>query len=295
MKSQQTGNAENKRRQHNGLYWLKLLSRNKTALFGAIVLGIFMAMALFAPLIATHAPGHMDSSIRLQRPGSEHLFGTDRFGRDLYSRVIFGSRISLGVGLSVVFATTIFGSILGILAGYFRRVDEILMRILDGLMAFPAIVLMIMIVAVLGSNLLNVILALTIVYTPRMARIVRSAVLVQRECSYVEAAMAVGASDLRIITLHIPRNCVAPIIIQATMIFAYSVLSESSLSFLGVGVPPEIPSWGNLLSDGKVFLRRAPWISIFPGITIAFCVLALNTLGDGLRDILDPRIRRKTG
>lgn len=161
------------------------------------------------------------------------------------------------------------------------------------MMAFPGIVLMIAIMAALGSNLGNVILALSIVYTPRMARVARSAVIVQKELSYVEAARSSGAGHMRILILHIPRNCVAPVIIQATMIFAYSVLAESSLSFLGVGVPPEIPTWGNILSDGKVFLRRAPWISIFPGVTIAFCVLALNSLGDGLRDFLDPKIRNK--
>ena len=199
----------------------------------------------------------------------------------------------MGVGLSVVILTTVLGIILGLIAGYYRRIDEILMRILDGMMAFPSIILMITIMAILGGKLINVIIALTIVYTPRMARVVRSAVLVQKEQQYVEAARAIGASDLRITVLHILPNCLAPIIIQATMIFAYSVLSESSLSFLGVGVPPEIPSWGNILSDGKVFLHRAPWITIFPGATIAICVLALNMLGDGLRDILDPKIRKK--
>lgn len=272
---------------------LRLFARNKTALFGAAVLLFFIVVALGAPLIATHRPADMDPALRLHKPNAVYFFGTDRFGRDLYSRVVYGSRISLGVGLSVVASTTILGALLGLLAGYFRSIDEILMRILDGLMAFPGLILMITIMAVLGSNLFNVILALTIVYTPRMARVVRSAVMVQREMTYVEAARAAGASDLRILLLHIPRNCVAPVIIQSTMIFAYSILSESSLSFLGVGVPPEIPSWGNLLSDGKVFLRRAPWITIFPGLTIAACVLALNTLGDGLRDILDPRIRKK--
>lgn len=274
-------------------YWAKLFTRNKTALFGAATLTLFVFLAVFAPFIATHHPGEMNPGNRLQAPDKEHYFGTDRFGRDLFSRVVYGSRISLGVGLSVVALTTVFGAVIGLLSGYFRYLDEVLMRILDGLMAFPAIILMITIMATLGSNLMNVIIALTIVYTPRTARVVRSAVIVQKELSYVEAARSAGASDIRILALHIPRNCVAPVIIQATMIFAYSVLAESSLSFLGVGVPPEIPSWGNLLSDGKVFLRRAPWISIFPGLTIAGCVLALNTLGDGLRDILDPRIRKK--
>jgi peptide/nickel transport system permease protein len=274
-------------------YGLNVFARNKTALFGAVVLLLFVLLAVLAPLAATHPPMDMNPANRLQPPQKDHFFGTDRFGRDLYSRVVYGSRISLGVGLSVVVLTTVLGAIIGLLSGYFRMIDEILMRVLDGLMAFPAIILMITVMATLGSNLTNVIIALTIVYTPRTARVVRSAVIVQKELSYVEAARSSGASDWRILVLHIPRNCVAPVIIQATMIFAYSVLAESSLSFLGVGVPPEIPSWGNMLSDGKVFLRRAPWISIFPGLTIAICVLALNTLGDGLRDILDPRIRKK--
>lgn len=272
---------------------LRQFSQNKTAMFGLLLLLVFLLMAFCAPLLTSHPPGEMNPAIRLSPPDADHLFGTDRFGRDIYSRIIYGARISLGVGLSVVAITTVLGFILGLLTGYFRAVDEILMRVMDAMMAFPGIVLMIAIMAALGSNLGNVILALSIVYTPRMARVARSAVIVQKELSYVEAARSVGASHIRILTVHIPRNCIAPVIIQATMIFAYSVLAESSLSFLGLGVPPEIPTWGNILSDGKVFLRRAPWISIFPGVTIAFCVLALNSLGDGLRDYLDPKIRNK--
>ncbi len=271
----------------------KAFAENKIALVGAIILIILIFVAILAPLLAPFSPDYMDPSNRLKAPSKVNYFGTDRFGRDLFTRVIYGSQISLGVGLSVVILTTVLGIILGLIAGYYRRIDEILMRILDGMMAFPSIILMITIMAILGGKLINVIIALTIVYTPRMARVVRSAVLVQKEQQYVEAARAIGASDVRITVLHILPNCVAPIIIQATMIFAYSVLSESSLSFLGVGVPPEIPSWGNILSDGKVFLHRAPWITIFPGATIAICVLALNMLGDGLRDILDPKIRKK--
>ncbi|NLT95683.1 MAG: ABC transporter permease [Clostridia bacterium] len=275
-------------------FW-KTFSRNKTALVGAVILVVLISAAILAPLITPFPPDYMDPAKRLQSPNAVNYFGTDRFGRDLYTRVIYGSQISLGVGLSVVILTTTLGIILGLVAGYYRTFDEILMRILDGMMAFPSIILMITIMAVLGGKLINVIIALTIVYTPRMARVVRSAVLVQKEQQYVEGARALGAGDLRITVLHILPNCVAPIIIQATMIFAYSVLSESSLSFLGVGVPPEIPSWGNILSDGKVYLRTAPWITIFPGITIAICVLALNMLGDGLRDILDPKIRKSEG
>ena len=276
-------------------YFLKLFSRNKTALAGLIIFTFMIILGILAPVITPFEPDFMNPANRLQKPDGTHFFGTDRFGRDLFTRIIYGTQISLGVGVSVVFLTTIFGIILGLIAGYYRKVDEVLMRVLDGFMAFPSIILMIAIMAALGSNLSNVIIALTIVYSPRMARVVRSAVLVQKEQQYVEAARAIGASDLRITVLHILPNCVAPIIIQSTMIFAYAILAESSLSFLGVGVPPEVPSWGNILNDGKVFLRRAPWISVFPGIAIALCVLALNMLGDGLRDILDPKIRKKQG
>ncbi len=276
--------------------WQRLVRKfikNPTAMMGLIILIIMIFMAIFAPLIAPYDPLEITPVDRLLPPGGEHWFGTDRMGRDIFSRVVFGSRISLVVGLSVVALTTLFGTLLGLLAGYYKRLDDLLMRILDGMMAFPGLILMIMIMAVMGRSLMNVVIALTIVYMPRMARVVRGAVLVQKEMTYVEAARAIGASNLRILLCHIPRNCIAPIIIQGTMIFAYVVLAESALSFLGVGVPPEIPSWGNVISSGKVFLRRAPWICFFSGAAISLCVLALNSIGDGLRDILDPRLNHK--
>jgi len=275
------------------LYWFKLLSRNKSAVFGAVLFSSLIIVAFTAPIIAPYDPGTMLPANRLMPMSFEHIFGTDGFGRDVLSRIIFGTRVSLGAGISVVIITTIAGTLLGLLAGFYKLIDSILMRILDGLMAFPAIILQIAIMAVLGARFINVVIALSIVYAPRMARVVRSAVLVQKEQQYVEAARAAGANDIRITILHILPNCVAPIIIQATMIFAYSVLAEASLSFLGVGVPPDVPSWGNILEEGRVFIRRAPWMITFPGIAIALCVLALNMLGDGLRDILDPKMRIK--
>lgn len=187
--------------------------------------------------------------------------------------------------------TSLVGVILGILAGYYDYLDNVLMRIMDGLMALPAMVMAIALMAVLGASVLNVIIALSFIYMPRTARIIRSVVLVVREMVYVQAARALGARDLRITIKHILPNCLPPLIVQSTFIFAYSVLAEASLSFLGVGVPPYIPSWGNIISSGRLFIREAPWIAIFPGLAILLTCLALNLLGDGLRDALDPRMR----
>jgi peptide/nickel transport system permease protein len=274
-------------------YWFKRFLRNKNTLIGACTFILLLFVAVGANQLSPFDPADIQAANRLRAPDSIHYFGTDGFGRDILSRVIFGTRVSLVAGGSVAVVTTLLGTLLGLLSGYYRRIDNAMMRILDGLMAFPPIILQIAIMTVLSPSLLNVVIALSIVYIPRMARVVRSAILVQGELQYVEAARSIGLSDIRILVVHILPNCVAPIIVQATMMFAFSILAEASLSFLGVGLPPEVPTWGTALNEGRVFMWRAPWICIYPGLAITLSVLSLNMLGDGLRDILDPKIRKK--
>ncbi len=248
-------------------------------------------IAVSAPLLMPYDPTRLHPEIRLTAPNSTHFFGTDDFGRDVFSLVIYGSRVSMLVGFLVMLCSSIAGIVVGLIAGYYRVLDNIIMRILDGLMSLPAILLAIALMASRGPGILNVIIALSVVYMPRMARIIRSTVLVARELTYVEAARAVGAKDWKIAFRHILPNCVPPLIVQGTFIFAYSILAEAILGFLGVGVPPYIPSWGNVISSGKMFIREAPWVSLFPGIAIILAGLGLNLLGDGLRDALDPKMR----
>ena len=256
------------------------------ALFVLIVL-----MAALADLIAPHLPNQNNYRYRLGAPTRVFLLGTDGFGRDVLSRVIHGARVSLRIGLMVVVMNGIFGTLIGAGAGSIRTLDNVVMRVMDGLMAFPAILLAIALAATLGASELNAVIALTIAYTPRTARIVRASVLVVREMEYVQAALAAGAGYLRILFRHILANSMAPLIVQLTFIFAVSVLAEAVLSFIGVGPPPPTPTWGNVIAEGRNYIREAPWISLFPGIAIGVTVLGLNLLGDGLRDVLDPRIK----
>jgi peptide/nickel transport system permease protein len=258
---------------------------------GGTVVVLMSMIALTAGRVASHNPLVLSVADRLEAPGGAHLMGTDEFGRDIYSRVVFSARVSLGVGFSVVVVSTAFGILFGLLAGYSRKLDGPLMRFMDGLMAFPDILLAIALMASLGASIFNVIAALGVVYTPRVARVVRSAVLVIRETVYVQAARSLGAPSGRILFRHILPNALSPVIVQGTFTFAYAVLTEAALSFLGVGVPPYIPSWGNILSAGRIYMQQAPWIVLFPGASIIVTVLGLNLLGDGLRDMLDPRLR----
>jgi len=275
--------------------WLKSLLRDKGVLIGGSVVLVMIIMAFTAPFITPRDPMFMDPMNRLKAPTDAHLFGTDGSGRDIFSMVIYGARISLRVGLSVMLFSGCVGVIMGLLSGYYRVLDNIIMRINDGMMAFPTILLAIALMAVLGPRVSNIIIALGIVHTPRMARIIRGTTLSAREIAYVEAARALGARDIVIALRHILPNCVAPMIVQGTFVFAFAVLDEASLSFLGVGAPPYIPSWGNVISEGRLFIREAPWITLFPGASILLTVLALHLLGDGLRDSLDPRMQGLRG
>ena len=265
--------------------------RSGSVQVGLILSSIFIVLSVGAPLFTRLDPTDMDMMNILRAPTESHIFGTDDFGRDLFSRVLYGGRISIVVGLVVAGITTLTGVTIGVLAGYYRRLDNPIMRVMDILMAFHTILLAIGIMAVLGPQLINIIIALVFPYTPVTARVVRGSVLSLREQEFVEAARSIGARDLRIILRHLLHNCLAPLLVQQTVIIAYAILAESGLSFLGVGVPPEVPTLGSILSDSRVFLRNAPWMSIFPGLSISLLVLGFNLLGDGLRDVLDPRLK----
>lgn len=270
--------------------WFRVLRRHRPAFAGFIVLVILAIVAILAPLLAPSDPEAISGGDRLTPvfESPDFLLGTDYLGRDMLSRLLYGARISLGVGATVVIAANVIGITVGLVAGFFRRLDNVLMRVMDALMAFPPVLLALGIMAALGAALLNTIVALSIVYTPLVARVTRSTVLVVRDVDYVSAARAIGSPNIRIMFRHVLPNCIGPVIVQATFIFAYAVILEAALSFLGVGTPPETPSWGNMLSDARQHMRQLPSLAIFPGAAIMVTVLTLNLLGDGLRDILDP-------
>lgn len=272
--------------------FLRRLMRHPSFVIGGALFACIVGLAVFADLIAPYEPNKNNFRALLMPPSATNWFGTDGYGRDILSRVIHGTRVSLQIGVSVVVLTGVFGAVLGLLSGYVRWLDNILMRVMDGLMAFPGVLLAIALAAALGPSAMNAVIALTVAFTPRTARVVRSSVLVIRELPYVEAAVAAGAGHMRIIFRYILANALSPLIVQLTFVFAVSILSEAILSFLGVGPPPPAPSLGNIIAEGRNYLQDAPWIALFPGLAIAASVLGLNLMGDGLRDVTDPRLSR---
>ena len=271
----------------------RLFSRYPLMFIGGGLLLIMVFLAVFAPLLFTSDPIQMNPVERLKTPSLTHWFGTDMFGRDIYSRTVYGSRISLVVGLVAAVLSVILGLFIGLVAGYIRFLDAILMRIMDGLMAIPGILLAIALVSLSGASLITVTIAITIPEIPRVVRLIRSIVLSVREEPYVEAAIAAGTRLPLILSRHVLPNTIPPLIVQATYVCASAMLTEAILSFLGAGTPPEVPSWGNIMAEGRLYFQIAPWIIFFPGITLAVTVLAVNVLGDGLRDTLDPRIAKQ--
>lgn len=269
----------------------KRILSNRLMVLGGFTFILLCFMAIFGPMLVKFTPYEMVVGDRLASPNAEYLLGADNFGRDLLTRIAYGARSTLGVGFSVTILASIFGLIIGLYSSYYNTLDHILMRISDGLMAIPGVLLAIALMAALGSSIRNVVIALSIVFTPHIARVVRSVALSIREQTYIEAMRAQGASSTRIIWLHIMPNTISPLIVQATFIFADAMITEAALSFLGVGVPAPDPSWGNILYDGKTVIYNAWWMTVFPGIMIILAVLSLNLFGDGLRDLIDPKVK----
>jgi len=291
--AQEVARARRRRR----ITFLRRLFGHASFLIGFVILVAFVATAALADWLAPYGPTRINFRAILAPPSADHWLGTDGFGRDILSRIIYGTRVSLRIGVFVVLFTGILGTILGTLASYVRWLDGLIMRGLDGLMAFPGVLLAIALAAALGPSETNAIIALTVTFTPRTARIVRASVLVVQEMQYIEAARAVGAGHGRIVFRYILANSMSPLIVQLTFVFAVSIIAEAILSFLGVGPPPPAPSLGNIIADGRTYIQEAWWITVFPGLVIAVAVLGLNLMGDGLRDVIDPRQKttRDTG
>lgn len=258
---------------------------------GLFIIILFCAFVM--PLITGVDPNAVEATARLQSPSATHWFGTDEYGRDLFARVMYGAQISLWVGLLVSSFSSIFGTLFGILASYYKWLDQILMRICDSLISIPGILLAVAFMAAFGTTSWNVIWALSIVYMPSVARIVRASAIVIKEEMYVEASKVQGTSNFKILIKHVLPGIVSPMIVQATFIFAQAIIAEASLSFLGAGIPAPAASWGNILQGSKSVLSKAPWTAIIPGIFVIICVLSLNLFGDGLRDYLDPKTKKK--
>jgi peptide/nickel transport system permease protein len=267
--------------------------RNLTILVGGTLLTVLIAVSLAAPLIAHYDPIALNLPHRFRGPDALHWFGTDNYGRDVFARTLYGGRVSLMVALSVAVLSGVIGTIIGLLAGMFRWLDPIAMRIMDGLMAIPAILLAVAMMTLWRPGVLSVIIAITVPEVPRVVRLVRSVVLVIREQPYVQAATAIGTRFPRLLLRHILPNALTPIVVQATYICASAVLLEAYLGFLGVGIPPEVPSWGNIIANGRTLVQIAFWVILFPGGFLGVMVLAINMLGDGVRDLLDPRMARR--
>ena len=270
----------------------RVFARNRLVLAGAILVVLVVLTALLARLIAPYDPIANNIRAALQPPSSLYFFGTDRFGRDVFSRVVFGSQLSLLVGLVSVAISATFGTLLGLTSGFFGGwIDDVIGRVMDVLFSFPALVLAIAIAATLGPGITNAIIAIAVVYAPLFGRVVRGPVLVERSKDYVEAARALGVGSSRLILRHVLPNVLSPLIVQVTLTISHAILLESYLSFLGLGTQPPYPSWGTMLQENRTFLETAPWTSLFPGLAIMLAVLAFNLLGDGIRDVLDPRVR----
>ncbi|HLR12203.1 MAG TPA: ABC transporter permease [Burkholderiaceae bacterium] len=273
--------------------WSIFVSSRSTRLaLGTMI--VVVLVAILAPLLATHNPIQLDSSVRLQGTSSEHWLGTDAFGRDLYSRVIYGSRISLAVGAGALIISILFGVLFGALAGFFRRLDGIIMRVMDGIMAIPEVLLAIALVSVSGSSLTTVVVAISVPQVPRVTRVVRGIVLSVREEPYVEAAITLGTAPMRVLWRHMLPSTVAPLIVQGTYIFAAAVMTEAILSFLGAGIPPETPSWGNIIAEGRIYFQLLPGLIFYPGAVLSLTILAINMIGDAARDALDPKLEARS-
>ena len=269
--------------------WRKFFGRYNMVLIGGIMFLIMVTVAFLATSIAPYDPQHMNMMESLRPPSAAHLCGTDEFGRDVFSRIIYGARISLTISLSVLVMVGIFGTVLGMLAGFYHYADTLIMRFME----FPTVILALVILTVLGSGIPNLVLALSITQLPRMVRTVRTTVISAKQLEHVEAARAMGASDARIMFRYILPLCVSPIIVRLTLIMALTVLNEASLTFLGVGLSPDIPSWGTILSEARQHIYTSPYLIFLPGLAILWSVMSLNLLGDGLRDVLDPKLSKK--